>query len=250
MTSRREFVRTSAAAMLAAAVPFRPTQSATDGRLSARPVRPTGSIQPGMQPLNLGTDRDGVIYVPELYRAARPAPLVLWLHGAGGSGQTAIVSWWKAKCDELGIVVLAPDSRDRTWDGVLGGFGPDVAFIDRALASVFTRCAIDPARMAVAGFSDGGSYAVSLGLINGDVFRKTVAFSPGFIVPGEWRGSPEFFVSHGRSDPILPIDATGRRVVTALQRGGYRVQMREFAGGHTMPPEIRDEAVRWITGRS
>ncbi len=94
--------------------------------------------------------------------------------------------------------------------------------------------------------SDGAPYALSLGFVNGDLFRKVTAFSPGFIVPAEWHGTPAFFVSHGRQDPILPIDAAGRRVVVQLQRGGYRVRFREFDGGHTIPPDIRDEAITWM----
>jgi phospholipase/carboxylesterase len=108
---------------------------------------------------------------------------------------------------------------------------------------------VDPQRMMIAGFSDGASYALSLGLVNGDAWRRTAAFSPGFIVPAEWHGSPTFFVSHGRSDNILPIDVAGRRVVTMLQRGGYRVRYREFDGGHTIPPEIREEGVNFLLER-
>lgn len=200
-----------------------------------------------MQPLELSpSGRDGVVYVPASYRADRPVPFVLWLHGAGGAGHFAIENFWKAACDARGMVVLAPDSRDRTWDGILGGFGPDITFINGALAHVFSRVAVDPARMVIAGFSDGASYALSLGLVNGDVFQRTAAFSPGFIVPGEWRGSPSFFVSHGRADNILPIDVAGRRVVTMLQRGGYRVRYREFDGGHTVPPDIRQEGIDFL----
>ncbi len=248
MTTRRDFVRTAAAGALAAAFPWR-FHGPDDGRFTARPGRPTGTVQPGLSNLDLvTTGHDGVLYVPEAYRAARPAPLVLWLHGAGGYGRFAVLPWLKAKCDELGIVMLAPDSRDRTWDGALGGFGPDVAYIDRALASVFAKVAVNPAKLVIAGFSDGASYALSLGLVNGDVFRKVCAFSPGFIVPAEWHGTPEFFVSHGRQDQILPIDVAGRRVVQQLQRGGYRVRYREFDGGHQVPPEIRDEAFGWLAG--
>ena len=68
--------------------------------------------------------------------------------------------------------VLAPDSRGTTWDAIREGFGDDVTFIDRALEHVFARVSIDPARVTVGGFSDGASYALSLGLANGDVFPR------------------------------------------------------------------------------
>src|SRR5260221_14276362 len=111
------------------------------------------------------------------------------LHGAGGSGE-GVLRRVATAVDEAGIAVLAPDSRDSTWDAIRDGFGPDVAFIDRALARVFDTVSVDPARIAVGGFSDGASYALSLGLVNGDLFRRVVAFSPGFIVAGPPQGRP------------------------------------------------------------
>jgi phospholipase/carboxylesterase len=44
----------------------------------------------------------------------------------------------------------------------------------------------------------------------------------------------------------LPIDQTSRRIVPELQRKGYQVRYREFAGGHSIPPEIAREAVEWF----
>src|SRR5436190_993778 len=80
------------------------------------------------------------------------------------------------------------------------GFGEDVAFLNRALESVFARLAVDPARVAIGGFSDGATYALSLGLANGDLFPRVVAFSPGFIISAPPHGRPRFFLSHGISD--------------------------------------------------
>lgn len=245
--TRREFVAITTAGLLAAVAPAR-AQSAHEGRLRSRPGRARRAPDAGSHRLELGGDRDGWMHVPTGYRANSPAPFVLALHGAGGSGEYSL-RFWRAMADAQGLVVLAPDSRGRTWDGALGGFGPDVDFIDRAMAHVFGRCAVDARRMVVSGFSDGASYALSLGLVNGDVFQKVVAFSPGFIVPAEWHGTPAFFVSHGRADRVLPVDVAGRRVVTQLQRGGYAVRFREFDGGHSIPDAIRDEALTWMLER-
>jgi phospholipase/carboxylesterase len=144
------------------------------------------------------------------------------------------------------VVVVAPDSRAATWDViVLGGFAADPPFIDRALAAAMERCDADFGRIAVAGISDGASYALSLGLCNGDHFEAVLAFSPGFVLPVEPVGAPRVFVSHGQSDPVLPIDVCGRPVAAALREAGYEVTFREFDGGHTVPPAVADEAVRW-----
>jgi predicted esterase len=197
----------------------------------------------------LDQDRDAILYVPTGYRPEQPAPFVLSLHGAGGN-QTSGLFPLQALADEAGLLLLSPASRGRTWDVILGAFGPDIDFIDRALTAAFARCAIDPTRMAVAGFSDGASYALSIGIANGDLFPNVIAFSPGFAAPGREHGEPRFFVSHGTRDAVLPIDRTSRRVVPQLEKVGYDVEYREFDGPHTVPPEIAREAVDWFLAGS
>src|SRR5207249_8920810 len=109
--------------------------------------------------------------------------------------------------------------------------------------------AVDPARVTVGGFSDGATYAISLGLANGDLFPRVAAFSPGFVIPAPLHGHPRFFVSHGRSDPILPIDECSRVIVPRLRSMGYDVTFREFDGRHEMPPDVAGEALRWMAAR-
>ena len=121
------------------------------------------------------------------------------------------------------------------------------AFLDQALQVVFSRYSVDPARVSIEGFSDGASYALSLGLANGDLFSRIVAFSPGFLAPGQLRGRPAIFVSHGVKDRVLPIDRCSRRVVPELRIAGYSVEYREFDGGHTVPDDIAADAEAWVT---
>jgi predicted esterase len=147
--------------------------------------------------------------------------------------------------DHAGVAVLAPDSRNSSWDAIRDGFGRDVVFVNRALERVFETVAVDPARIAVGGFSDGATYALSLGLINGDLFRRVVAFSPGFVVDGTPHGHPRFFISHGTADPILPIGASSRTIVAHLRRRGYDVTFREFDGGHEVPPDVARDGMEW-----
>jgi predicted esterase len=118
------------------------------------------------------------------------------------------------------------------------------------LGRAFSHCAVDPARVGVGGYSDGASYALSLGLANGDLFSGVLAFSPGFLAPTGQKGSPRVFVSHGTGDEWLPIDSCSRRIVPRLQSAGYEVRYREFDGGHVVPPAIAREAASWFTGRS
>lgn len=216
-------------------------------RISVRPGRATGAPpRPGPQALGLGEGRDGALYVPRGYRPDTPVPLVLALHGAGGSGAHP-VRHFAPLADELGALLVAPDSRGGTWDAIRGDFGPDVRFISLALAAAWSRVQVDAARVSVVGFSDGATYALALGLANGDLFSRVAAFSPGFLIPVPEQGNPEVFISHGTQDPILPINNCSRVIVPVLRRNGYRVDYREFKGGHTVPEEMAKDGLAAMT---
>jgi phospholipase/carboxylesterase len=222
------------------------------GRLRSRPVRtPVGTAPVGLWVLESdGGPAEGYLYLPAGYQAENPAPLVLLLHGAGEDARDGLAQL-RGQADEAGLVLLALSSSGSTWDAILGRgrYGADVADVDQALEYTFSRVTVDPARVAVGGYSDGASYALSLGISNGDLFSDVLAFSPGFLAPAGQRGSPRIFVSHGTRDGWLPIDSCSRRIVPRLERAGYEVTYREFEGGHVVPPGIVREAATWFANR-
>lgn len=218
----------------------------TTGRILAKPGPVTEQNRPGLHALGLDGNRDALLYVPEGYRRDMPAPFVLMLHGAGGSAENGL---WPLRdlADEAGLILLAPSSRKQTWDVLRGGYGPDIDFINLALTQAFLRYNVDPNHLAIEGFSDGASYALSVGLMNGDLFTHIIAFSPGFMAPSSRYGSPRIFISHGVHDTVLPVNACSRRIVPNLKQAGYDVLYHEFDGGHTVPPGIALGAVNWFT---
>jgi phospholipase/carboxylesterase len=115
------------------------------------------------------------------------------------------------------------------------------------LQYAFDRCRIDTARIALAGFSDGASYTLCLGPSNGDLFSHLMAYSPGFMeTVAPIVGKPRIFISHGTSDPVLPIATTRDEIVPALRHAGYDVTYREFDGGHQVPAAISEAALDWF----
>lgn len=218
------------------------------GRLTARPKNTAADqgITAGVYPLQLDARRDGLIYVPKAYAPGRPAALALMLHGAGGQAEHGL-SLLQSHADENNILLLAPASRASTWDIIVHKrFGADVIFIDQALALVFERYSIDPARIAIGGFSDGASYALCLGLSNGDLFTHILAFSPGFAYTIQPQGTPAVFMSHGVHDQVLPIHPCSRRILIQLQRQGLTVTYIEFEGEHEVPAAISQSGVEWF----
>lgn len=218
--------------------------AAKRGRLAARPGQPPSGAPrpPGLHPIGLGGRRDGLVRVPEGGDRGAP-PVVVMLHGAGGDAAGALRLIEDAA---PGALLLAPESRGPTWDVIMGAYGPDVAFLDAVLRDAFGRHAVDARRVALAGFSDGASYALSLALGNGDLFTHALAFSPGFAAPPRVVGRPRLFVSHGVADDVLPIDRCSRRLVPKLRAAGYDVRYREFPGGHFVPAGLATEAASMV----
>ena len=149
--------------------------------------------------------------------------------------------------DEFGVLVLAPDSRDWTWDAILGRWGPDVEFLQLALKQTLGRYTVDRQRLWLGGFSDGASYSLSLGISYGDVFRKIFAGAPGVMQPIEANGKPPIFHrartagphdAHRRDQPEVPAEA---------ESAGVRRHLSRIRGPpHASAGDLR-EVFEWLT---
>jgi phospholipase/carboxylesterase len=242
--SRRDFIGASALAAAGFAVGCKADASVSPiavepgARLTIHPKVNSTLAPQGLQALGLGTNRDGRIFIPTA-AASHAVPLLLLLHGAGGSS----AEWFGSYADRAeaaGIALLAVDSRSVTWDWILSGqFGPDVSFISSAIDSMFDRCPIDQSRLSVAGFSDGASYSLSIGLTNGDLFNHVVAYSAGLLRGVDRHGSPKVFLSQGDNDQVTTL-ANGRFIAAQLRQAEYDVTPTEFPGGHEIPAYVSD----------
>jgi phospholipase/carboxylesterase len=253
MITRRAFVIDAALAAGVVGLRSLPNRwgrlsSPEDGRFTARPVpRPSDLLPAGLHTLATSNGRPTVVLIPTTVTIGRPAPILLAFHGATMSVSESL----EANTDAVtsaGVILVAPSSEAMTWDAIHGGYGVDLQRANGALDQVFHHCAVDPRRVAISGFSDGASYAVSLGLVNGDLFTHIIAHSAGFIIPGERHGHPSVFIAHGTRDQILPIEQCGRRIAAELEHDGYRVQFVEFDGGHQIRPENVQRAMSWFVG--
>lgn len=218
------------------------------GRLSSRPSN-TIQVQDavtGRRRVELSQKKECILYVPRNYQPGIQIPFALMLHGAGGNAAHGL-SYIQQYGDERNILLLAPASHDYSWDIIAdNSFGIDVLFLDNALSYVFENFSVDASRLAIGGFSDGASYALSIGLSNGDLFTHIIAFSPGFSYTYENHGKPNVYLSHGVDDDILPIDPCSRRIVPKLKREGLALLYEEFNGRHEIPPAISKTAVEWF----
>ena len=228
------------------AQPPAPMLTGTPGRLALELPRgsPPEGLTPGVHPLSSESGH-ALLYVPT--GRPGPRPLLVVFHGASGQARW-MIDLLEAQAEEQGVVLLAPQSADYTWDRLIGDYGADAAVLQQLLSATAALVPVDPARVGVGGFSDGASYALSLGLDNGDVFSSILAFSPGFSAPEHPRGSPRVFVAHGTADQVLNIDQCGRAVVAKLKEMGYGVTYREFEGPHVVPPDVAVAGTKWFLG--
>ena len=213
-----------------------------EGRTSAPPARGGGDCRTGEHSLRVGGGRKALMRVTAGSRRGRKA-LILTLHGAGGGARDGLYAF-RGAWEVPGVVMVAPAARGNTWS-FFGGRDVDVPLVERAVAQAFARCRIDRRLVAVGGFSDGASYALTLGLTNGDLFRAVIALSPGGAHTDSRVGAPRMFVAHGTGDPVLPI-ALSDRIVRSLRNDGYMVTYRRFAGVHEVRPGIARAGVHWF----
>lgn len=209
------------------------------GRLSFRPgAAPDKQALPaGRHHLGIADERDAVLIVPDGLQPGVLVALLVMFHGAGGSADK-VLPFLIGHARQRGFLLLLPQSQFPSWDLVIGGNGPDLERLDKALSEVASRFSINPSHLGFAGFSDGGSYALSAGVTNGDVASHVIAFSAGFMSVFQQNGTPRIFIAHGLEDEQLPIETSARPHVARLKAAGYDVTASEFRGPHHIEPPV------------
>jgi phospholipase/carboxylesterase len=210
-------------------------------RISSAQLGSQNSLRPSLSDLNFEGGRNATIFFPPNCRDAVGMPLLCMLHGAVGVYPDTLPALFElAKRESL--VIIAPLSLRRTWGVLYGGYGEDVRFIELLINLMLRQHGIDSSCLTLAGFSDGASYALTVGLKNGDVFPDIIAFSPGFFLPDSPVGKPQVFISHGSADRMLPV-TSARGIADRLKGDGYHLKFEEFEGAHEVPGVIIEAAV-------
>ena len=189
---------------------------------------------------------NSVAYVPTTVTA--PAPLVVLLHGAGGDSRS-FLDEFKRDAERRGIILLSIQSSGRTWaQHEPEDTEQDVRNIKASIRDLSAEAPVDSNRTAVMGFSDGASYALSIGMAYPNLFRAIVAFSPGYaFAPASVRTDQRIFIAHSRRDPVLPADNT-RRMVKDLESAGLSPDVHWFNGGHEIDRHLKQAAFDFVVG--
>ena len=216
-------------------------------RLAEAPPRPDAGVLHSDE--NPGGRGGFSMYVPETYDPARPAPLVMALHGGSGNGRAFLWSWVRA-ARTRGAILVAPTAIGPTW--ALTGDDVDTPNLGRILAFVRDRWAVDSSRLLLTGMSDGGTFTYVTGLEPASPFTHlapmSAAFHPmlaSFADRGRLAGLPMHIV-HGARDWMFPVHMA-RDAEAALSGAGADVTYREVEDlSHTYPRELSGVLLDWI----
>lgn len=159
--------------------------------------------------------------VQRTYRVYRPvglpanAPLVVMLHGGGGSGAVAEQYYgWDAEADKEKFVVAYPDGlgpNEPAWNTGGGCCGyparqnvDDVGFIRDMITAIESRTSIDAARIYAAGISNGGIMAYTLACQT-DLFAAIGPDSATMLGPCDAPSPTSVIHVHGLQDTTIPF---------------------------------------------
>lgn len=218
----------------------------------------------------------GVLDAVELTTGDEPTASVIWLHGLGADGHDfePLVPWldWPGAPAVRYVFPHAPvrpvtvngGMEMRAWYDIRGididrdqdaqGIAESVAQAT-ALVRREQERGIDPSRILLAGFSQGGAIAILCALRYPERLAGLVALSTYLLQEGRLEtdrhesnaGLPVFY-GHGSADPIVPVQL-GNHAVTKLEALGHPVEWRQYPMQHSVCPEEIQHLAAWMQKR-
>ncbi len=163
-----------------------------------------------------GHERTYEVHAPASYKGEQSVPLVLALHGRGGTGHgTAGLTHFDAVADAHGFLVVYPDGLGNSWADGRGATSSDkdgiddVKFLSELIRKLTRDYKIDSSRVFVTGISNGGfmSQRVACDLSNQVAAVGIVAATMGEITASHCHpGKPvSVMLIQGAQDPLVPI---------------------------------------------
>lgn len=211
-----------------------------------------------------------LLHTAHLPAGPGPFPTVVALHGWGASahdllGLAPLLHQGQALvlCPQGQVELeIAPGQKGYGWFPLKPGEPPDVqAFLAAAeelrefLAAAAERYPVDPERLALLGFSQGGGLAYELGLRAPERCAGIAALSTWLppplaasIEPQEAHEGLPVLVIHGTRDSLVDVERA-RESREALRPYGVALTYRELEMGHEIRGESLQVLVRWLDER-
>jgi predicted esterase len=233
-------------------------------RITPKSPEPVDELPTGMVWIERGAQR-AALFTPDEIETGRRYPLLAVLHGAGRR-EELLMKAYRDEAERRQALFLIPRSFHPTWDlitaatqgaeasaaGDAPSARPDLDFLEHAYDLIFRRYPVDAERLGLLGYSDGASYALSVGLSNPQLFRAVMGWAAGFVAieneaaaPGVPR--PAVLVEYGTHDELFPFDQVALPMREQLEAFGCAVTFRVDQGGRHWPSgEFQQEALDWF----
>ena len=183
---------------------------------------------------------------PRGHDPAAPTPVLLVLHGTGGTGK-ATARQWRSAAARAGVVLITPDALRPSGNGFAWVFRDESEwYVEHLIAEARKDFAVGP--VIVAGFSQGANIAMAMGRSHPSLFDGVIA------VCGHWEDDvaampegddrPGWYLLIGERDPWVETNSAAER---ALDGAGTSVELRVVPRlRHEVPP-TRElfKAVSW-----
>jgi phospholipase/carboxylesterase len=184
------------------------------------------------------------LYIPETYTPEQSWPLVVALHGGYSHGKDFIWTWLR-EARSRGFILFAPTSQAMTWS--IANVEVDEQPLRSHLEQVCSRVNIDRSRILLTGMSDGGTFALAMGM-SGNSTYQVIAPVSCVLPPVDLRcakGKRILWV-HGAQDWIFPVSWTVQACKDLLQAGAD-IKLKVVQDlSHTYPREENDTILKWF----
>jgi len=201
-------------------------------------------------------ERHYTVHVPPGYDGKTSMPIVIMLHGGGGTGKAAATeTGWGVKADAAGFLAVFPDAmppdptkrshfsrNPQLWnDGSERFFAgqkavDDVGFLNAMLDDLLARFTVDQRRIYVVGFSNGASMSFRIGA---ELSERIAAIAPAagalWVEPPTLNRPVAMIYITGTADPLNLIEGGVPRLATG---GSDRVRAKP-------KPPVRDSILKW-----
>ncbi len=169
------------------------------------------------------------LHVPSSYNSKKPIPLVLAFHGVGGNGkEMAKMTGLSQLAEQSGFIVVYPDAIRNHWDARRSNQPEttnDVGFISALIDDLGQRYTLDPRRIYVTGFSNGGTFAHRLACELSNKITAIAAISATMPENVSRTCQPvkpiSVLLMHGTNDAIIPYGPPGKGLLSLADTVKY-----------------------------
>jgi predicted esterase len=193
-----------------------------------------------------------LIVAPPNHDRRQPAPLIIAFHGYGDRAGN-YPRFWSGPARKYGAILVVPQGLQPVGNGFGWGSVDEAdAIFQRALSEVGREYAVDPKRIVLTGFSQGGFIALALGLRHPHRFVGVIPMAGPYIPevdapPPARAGDPRYYFIVGSRDRVV---SDMRRAAKDYEAAGFDVKLRVVPStGHSFPENSArelDAALKWV----